>query len=92
MRGFGRVLVPINYRLKKHEGAYILHHSGARLLLVEKDYWDLVADLPVPQKILLDGSQDDLLYDFANEPPSWPVDENHHASIKYTSGTTAMPK
>src|SRR4051794_28266079 len=32
--GFGRVLVPVNFRLKAEEVRYIVEHSGATVLLV----------------------------------------------------------
>ena len=35
--GFGRVLVPVNFRLSHDEVAYILEHSGASMLLVDED-------------------------------------------------------
>jgi len=33
--GWGRVLVPINFRLNADEIGYIVAHSGARLLLID---------------------------------------------------------
>ncbi|MHB1854865.1 MAG: AMP-binding protein, partial [Acidimicrobiales bacterium] len=35
--GYGRVLVPINFRLNADEVAYIVEHSGARVLLVDPE-------------------------------------------------------
>src|ERR1700689_2379707 len=34
----GAVLVPVNYRLSASEFAYILNHSGARMVCVHSDY------------------------------------------------------
>src|SRR5258707_470813 len=46
----GAVLVPINYRLTADDFAYIINHSGARIVCVHSDYLDAVsgirADLP----------------------------------------------
>ena len=38
----GAVLVPINYRLTAEDFAYIVNHSGARVLCVHSDYLDAV--------------------------------------------------
>ena len=35
--GFGRVLVPVNFRLNADEVAYIVEHSGASVLLVDPE-------------------------------------------------------
>src|SRR5256885_12374264 len=35
--GFGRVLVPINFRLQPAEISYIVEHSGASVLLVDPE-------------------------------------------------------
>src|SRR6266516_2486349 len=43
----GAVLVPINIRLTADEIAYIVGHSGARLLVVDPSLTHLVADLDV---------------------------------------------
>jgi long-subunit acyl-CoA synthetase (AMP-forming) len=36
------VITPINTRLTSHEVSYILEHSGARIILVDHQYTDLV--------------------------------------------------
>src|SRR5579863_7099869 len=38
----GAVLVPINYRLTADDFAYILNHSGARVVMAHSDYLDAV--------------------------------------------------
>lgn len=35
--GYGRVLVPVNYRLRADEISYIVEHSGATVLLVDPE-------------------------------------------------------
>src|SRR5438034_5772442 len=35
--GYGRVLVPVNFRLRTDEVAYIVEHSGAEVLLVDPE-------------------------------------------------------
>src|SRR5262252_9143017 len=36
----GAVLVPLNYRLTPADFAYMIHHSGARVVCVHSDYLD----------------------------------------------------
>src|SRR5579871_3214501 len=38
----GAVLVPINYRLIADDFAYIINHSGARIVCAHPDYFDAV--------------------------------------------------
>lgn len=89
--GFNRVVVPINFRLKRNEIEYILRHSDAELLLVDEKTYPLVKDIDIASMVLTKESDRDL---FCDEP--WAItqtdDENAAASINYTSGTTALPK
>ena len=43
----GAVLVPVNYRLTPEDFVYIINHSGATVLCVDRDYLDAV-DGPRP--------------------------------------------
>ena len=99
----GAVLVPINYRLTADDVAYIINHSGARIVCAHSDYLDAVdgirAQLPhVKQFIALDGRKDGWLnYEamLADASPDFArpeIGENDLISINYTSGTTARPK
>ncbi len=91
--GYGRVLVPINFRLAPPEIQYILEHSGASMLLVDRELADAVADLPVAHRIVLGTDSDGELYPEGAEPQPWDdQDEESTATINYTSGTTARPK
>jgi fatty-acyl-CoA synthase len=99
----GAVLVPINYRLTADDFAYIINHSGARIVCAHSDYLDTVdsirAQLPnVEQFIALEGSHDGWLdYEtiLADTSPDFArseIGENDLISINYTSGTTSRPK
>jgi fatty-acyl-CoA synthase len=55
--GYGRVLVPINFRLSREEIAYILTHSGSAMLLVDPELADLVANIPVRHRLALATQQ-----------------------------------
>ena len=93
--GFGRVLVPINFRLRGEEIAYILEHSGATVLLYDPELEDTVADVAVQRRFRLDGVSDAELFAPAPDgatPAGWEADEDATCSINYTSGTTARPK
>jgi acyl-CoA synthetase (AMP-forming)/AMP-acid ligase II len=93
--GYGRVLVPINYRLNADEIAYIVEHSGASVLLVDPESDKALQDVTAKHRILLDGEDDAGLFAEApdgGEPEPWTPDEDATASINYTSGTTARPK
>jgi acyl-CoA synthetase (AMP-forming)/AMP-acid ligase II len=92
--GFGRVLVPANFRLNAEEIRYIVEHSGASVLLVDPEMDGSLADVTAKHRIVLDGVQDAALFadDAGADPQRWEPDENATASINYTSGTTARPK
>jgi acyl-CoA synthetase (AMP-forming)/AMP-acid ligase II len=88
--GVGRVLVPINFRLSPDEVAYIVKHSGAKVLYVDPELKDSLAGVKAEHVFVL-GDDDDL-YAEGVEPQPWEADENATATINYTSGTTARPK
>src|SRR5437762_2304968 len=59
----GAVLVPINYRLTADDFAYIINHSGARIVCAHSDYLDAVSgiqgQLPnVEHFVALEGKHD----------------------------------
>ena len=89
--GFGRILVPINFRLSAAEIDYIVGHSGAQVVYCDPEQKAVLDKLDVPHKFLL-GDDDDL-YLRDTEPRPWEQpDEAATATINYTSGTTARPK
>ena len=91
--GFGRVLVPVNFRLSVPEIEYILEHSGASMLLVDEELAESVADLQVKHRIVMGTATDAELFVEGREPEAWEdQDEDATATINYTSGTTARPK
>jgi acyl-CoA synthetase (AMP-forming)/AMP-acid ligase II len=93
--GFGRVLVPVNFRLNAEEISYIIEHSGASVLLVDPESDEALRGVTVKHRIVLDGQADAELFAPAPagaQPEAWEPDEDATASINYTSGTTARPK
>ncbi len=90
--GSGRVLVPINFRLVAEEVKYIIAHSGARVLLVDPELEQAMADIECDMKWTIGAVSDATLMRFDTEPVMWEADEDATATINYTSGTTARPK
>ena len=90
---FGRILVPINFRLNAAEIAYILEHSGTSVLLVDPEIAESLAHVPVRHRFVLGRDTDERLFFRKNAEPRFSVsDESRTATINYTSGTTARPK
>lgn len=89
--GWGRVLVPVNFRLRPDEVRHIVENSGARVLYVDPELEASLREVDCEHKFVL-GSDDDLYAAPGNEPRPWVPDEAATAAINYTSGTTARPK
>jgi fatty-acyl-CoA synthase len=104
----GAILVAINIRLSSREVAYILNHSGAKILFVDTAFAQIVEpildQLETVKSIVNirdcdEGNElDGILYeDFLQKgsPEDIPIpveDERDTITINYTSGTTGMPK
>ncbi len=90
---YGRVSVPINFRLNAEEVQYIVSHSGARLLLIDPQLDEPLAGVDCEQRLVFGEEADEALFgDREAEPQPWLPDEDQTATINYTSGTTARPK
>ena len=99
----GATLVPVNYRLTADDFAYLLYHSGARVVCTHVDYLEVVdhirAQVPdVEHFVALEGSRDGWL-DYEATLRSSPAEftqpqigESDLATINYTSGSTSRPK
>ncbi len=90
--GWGRILVPINFRLARAEVEYILDHSGASVLLVDPEVDEALSGIGPRRRYVLGPESDAELYLHGTEPAPWESDESATATINYTSGTTARPK
>ena len=88
---WGRILVPINFRLARPEIEYIVGHSGARVVYADPSCKHMLDGLDVEHKFVL--GEDDSMFLHGVEPRPWDdPDEAATATINYTSGTTARPK
>lgn len=89
--GSGRVLVPVNFRLRPDEVRFIVEDCGARVLYIDPELEDSLKDIDCEYKFIL-GSDTDLYAAPDTVPRPWELDESATATINYTSGTTARPK
>jgi acyl-CoA synthetase (AMP-forming)/AMP-acid ligase II len=104
LRRVGMVVVPVNYRLRGPEIAYVLNDSGARVVVAGPDHVDVmtsaVAEVKGDRRFVAiseqvpDGwlSYRALMDTAADTPPSDPIGDGLAASMIYTSGTTGHPK
>ncbi len=99
----GAVLVPINYRLTADDFAYIIGHSGSRIVCAHSDYLEMVDSIrdqipDVEHFVALEGKRDGWLdYEpaLAKATPEFMKPDIHEGdllTINYTSGTTSRPK
>jgi fatty-acyl-CoA synthase len=99
----GAVLVPINYRLTADDFAYVISHSGARVVCAHEEYLAAVdgvrAGLPeVEAFVALEGSRagwhdyESCLAQAHSDFDRPAIGETDLLTINYTSGTTARPK
>lgn len=95
----GGVLVAINTRLAAAEVAYILQHSGAKVLIHDDSFRDIVDRAMEQADAELDvveagGPESEYEAMLAAAAPTWtvPTSERQMLSINYTSGTTGIPK
>jgi len=99
----GAVLVPINYRLTADDFAYIISHSGARVVCAHADYLEMVDTIrdqipAVVHFVALEGSREGwqdyeaLIAASTGEFVRPEITEHDLLTINYTSGTTARPK
>ncbi len=104
----GAALVTLNIRLSSREIAYVLNHSGAKLLLFDTGFAGIVRGLASettavesyvqivdtePRCDDLDGQDyETFLADAKELSPPTPISELDTITINYTSGTTGFPK
>jgi fatty-acyl-CoA synthase len=104
----GAVLLPLNFRLASQELAYILNDSEAKVLLLEKEFLEVVntfrESVPNIQTFILLNAppqapwlspknyEDSLAGAKPHSADIMGIDEDSLAELFYTSGTSANPK
>ena len=104
----GAILLALNIRLSSQEILGILNHSGARILLLEREFSDMIdpirhqferpmiivcLDEPSSHSWIHGQSYDELLSAMPDSSfPDRIASEDAIAELFYTSGTTATPK
>jgi hypothetical protein len=66
--GNGRVVVPINWRLKRDEVEWIVQHSGAEVLLLDPDVAGSFGDIQGPRVIVMGEDFDRAWFDHSGQP------------------------
>jgi fatty-acyl-CoA synthase len=99
----GAVLVPINYRLTPDDFAYLIQHSGVRMVCAHADYLEAVdtirSKIPdVSSFVALEGRRsgwldyEELVAEASRNFRRPTIQESDLLTINYTSGTTSRPK
>lgn len=100
----GAVVVPVNYRLTAEDFAYIISHSGSKVVCAHSDYLDAVDGIrdqipAVEHFVALEGGPREGWLDYeslvSSATPEYlkpTITESDLLSINYTSGTTSRPK
>src|SRR3954447_19868389 len=68
---FGRVLVPVNFRLNREEIGYIVEHCGASMLLFDPELEETLAGIECKHRLRLGAATDGELYLEGREPEPW---------------------
>lgn len=101
----GGILNPINIRLTPQDIAFILNHSGSKMLFFHKDFAPLVQGIKgsldscktyvvmeAPRAEPATHEYEQVLGPASAEYHRREIDENEIAELFYTSGTTGQPK
>lgn len=90
--GWGRVLVPVNFRLSVAEVEYIVEHSGSQIVMIDPELEPIIENISAEHVFVLGRDDEQIWGDTGSAPVPWEGDERATATINYTSGTTARPK
>ncbi|MGW3963002.1 ATP-dependent acyl-CoA ligase [Amycolatopsis sp. NPDC005003] len=82
----GAQLVPVNTNYQEFDGAHILRHSGAKLVVAAPEFTELLGRIGLTEVI----TPDELRTDAA--PPEFTPVPELPVNVQYTSGTTGAPK
>jgi fatty-acyl-CoA synthase len=90
----GAIIVALNTRLSSDEVAYIVNHSGSRIVFVSPELRDLIHRCPSSVRRIELGPEFEAFLSGGWDAPveSWLESEDEPIAIDYTSGTTGQPK
>ncbi|MDY6972894.1 MAG: long-chain-fatty-acid--CoA ligase [Thermodesulfobacteriota bacterium] len=99
----GIIYVPISFRLSRDDMVFLINDSGAKILVTEKAFLDVIGSIrskiPTLEKIIsfdcdTDGSPayEELIDKYPQENPREAPSGDDILGIVYTTGTTARPK
>ena len=97
------ILVPINFRARSEELAFMLNDSGVKLIILGQRYQDMLRSIEselttLEHRISLEGPgegflfYDDLLANASDEERFPTADDDDVTIIMFTAGTTGTPK
>jgi benzoate-CoA ligase family protein len=89
--GLGAIVVPCSTMLKPAEIEYMLHDSGAKLVIVTPEHVDNAKAAKAP-RIVVAPDEFNALLDKAQPAPPGKIDRDTPCLILYTSGSTGSPK
>jgi crotonobetaine/carnitine-CoA ligase len=82
----GAILVPVNTNYREFDGAHVLRHSGAKLVVAAPEFTGLLSRIGASEVVTPDVLGADA------EPPAFAPVPELPVNIQYTSGTTGAPK
>jgi acyl-CoA synthetase (AMP-forming)/AMP-acid ligase II len=99
----GAIIAPLNYRLSPSELITLINYSDAKVLIFGEEYGGLANDLKekiCAEQFICIGSNasgrtviyEDLATSYSNEEPDVEVSEHDYHNLRFTSGTTGLPK
>ena len=97
----GAIFVPLNFRAKADELAYMIGHAEVKVLFVGERYLDLVNSIrpqipTVKEYISIEGgahvSYEDLIRSAPSDEMTSDIGDEEITILMYTSGTTGKPK
>ncbi len=97
------IIVPMNINFKEQEIQHILHDSGSKAIITDRERLPIVKNvldkLPELKRIILvDGNEEgtinfiELMKKSSDKEPQVVIKDEDHSIIFYTSGTTGKPK
>lgn len=95
----GVMTVPVNWRLQANEKAYIIRHSGAKVIIYDEAFSEEIKEYRALAEIIIcsgeseeDNTFDQIQQAFSKDEPKLATNNEDIILLMYTSGTTGKPK